>query len=118
MRAVAILISVIIVLLGLMFMVASADGRTVPRLVAGAMMCGVGIFLLVFVSRRRHAQQDNPGGTTQSIDFSGDVKLQEISCTKCGGALSSKDVAVRAGAVFITCPYCRSEYQIEEAPKW
>jgi uncharacterized Zn-finger protein len=25
---------------------------------------------------------------------------------------------VKLGAVFIACPYCHSQYQIEEEPKW
>ncbi len=114
-------LAVIVLILGIVFFIASADigqsGNMIPRMIIGAVLCGVGVFLYVHSGRKGHgdASQDAPA---QRIEFSGDVKLQEITCSKCGGALSSKDVAVKAGAVFITCPYCKSEYQVEEAPKW
>jgi ribosomal protein S27AE len=110
-------LAIILLLLGLMFFIASADGRFVSRMITGGVMCGIGIFLLVHSNRRRSGR-GGEGGLVQKLDISGDVKLQEMKCTKCGGSLTSRDAVVKAGAVFITCPYCRSEYQIEEAPKW
>lgn len=114
-------LAVIVLILGIIFFIASADAtqgsNMVPRMIIGAVLCGIGIFLF------RRSGRKAPGAgagevPAQKIEFSGDVRLQEITCSKCGGALSSKDVAVKAGAVFITCPYCKSEYQVEEAPKW
>lgn len=114
-------LAVIVLILGIIFFIASADTRQgsgmVPRMITGAALCGVGIFLYLHPGRKRRKEGSNDA-PAQRIEFSGDVKLQEITCSKCGGALSSKDVAVKAGAVFITCPYCKSEYQVEEAPKW
>lgn len=110
-------LAVVLLLLGLVFFIAATEGMTVSRMITGAVICGVGVFLLVH-SGRKSAPREGGDGGVQRIDISGDVKLQEINCRKCGGSLSSKNVAVKAGAVFITCPYCRSEYQIEEAPKW
>ena len=110
-------LAVILLLLGLIFLIAASEGSTVTRMITGAVSCGVGV-LLLHHSGRKNAPDRGGDGVVQHIDFSGDVNLQEINCKKCGGSLSSKDVAVKAGAVFITCPYCHSEYQIEEAPKW
>ena len=65
-------------------------------------------------------QQPKPSVTTvvQKIDLSGDVKLANLTCRSCGGTLSKESVAVKAGAVFVNCPYCGAAYQIEEEPKW
>lgn len=52
------------------------------------------------------------------VDLTGDVRLEHISCKQCGAELSSKSVKVAAGAVFVHCEYCGSEYQLEEEPKW
>ena len=54
----------------------------------------------------------------QKIDLSGDVHAEQMSCQACGGKLTSNNVAVKAGAVFVHCPYCGTEYQLEEEPKW
>jgi uncharacterized Zn-finger protein len=32
--------------------------------------------------------------------------------------LNKESMEVKLGAVFIDCPYCHSQYQIEEEPKW
>jgi uncharacterized Zn-finger protein len=32
--------------------------------------------------------------------------------------LSKENLEVKAGAIFVECPYCGASYQIEEAPKW
>ncbi len=65
-------------------------------------------------------QKPKPSVTTvvQKIDLSGDVKLANLTCRSCGGTLSKESVAVKAGAVFVNCPYCGAAYQIEEEPKW
>ncbi len=115
-KLIALVLSVGLVMLGLVFLVASGAGNTVSRLVVGAVMIAAGAFLLVFV--RKSAVQGGGGAPAQRIDLSGDVHLEEMKCAKCGGALSAQNVSVRAGAVFISCPYCRAEYQIEEKPRW
>ncbi|NLP05240.1 hypothetical protein GX411_04760 [Candidatus Fermentibacteria bacterium] len=115
-RLIALVLSVGLVMLGLVFLVASGAGNTASRLVVGAVMIAAGAFLLVFV--RRSAMHGGSAAPSQKIDLSGDVHLEEMKCARCGGSLSAQNVSVRAGAVFISCPYCRSEYQIEEKPRW
>jgi hypothetical protein len=41
-----------------------------------------------------------------------------MKCRNCGATLDSKSVSLQAGAVFVKCPFCDSQYQVEEAPKW
>jgi hypothetical protein len=66
------------------------------------------------------ARQPKPSVTTivQKIDLSGEVKLESLTCRTCGGTLNKDSVSVKAGAVFVNCPYCGAAYQIEEQPKW
>jgi len=54
----------------------------------------------------------------QKIEIGGEVNSKILKCRNCGAELSKEAMAVKLGAVFITCPYCRSPYQIEEEPKW
>jgi hypothetical protein len=117
MRILAGLVSVALVVLGLVFLVAAADSRTAPRLLAGGAMIAGGVVVGVFVARSG-ASRASGGSMEQHIDLSGDVNLEQMSCRQCGGALSGRSVEVRAGAVFVKCPYCAAEYQIEEKPKW
>ena len=102
-------------ILGLVFVIASADGNTVTRLIAGLVMLAVGAWLLRLGTVRRKSL---PVVVSQQVHLSGDVDIQELQCTKCGGGLSSENLTVRAGAVFVSCPFCGAEYQVEEEPKW
>ena len=103
------------ILLGLVFMIASADTNLLPRLAVGISMLAVGVYLL------RKGIREHPDKTvviSRTIELSGDVNLENMTCDKCGAGLSSKNISLKAGAVFVSCPYCGMEYQIEEKPKW
>jgi len=41
-----------------------------------------------------------------------------MKCQSCQGALGKDNLVVKAGAIFVDCPYCGASYQIEEAPRW
>ena len=96
------------VFLGLVFLIGG-------RPVAGVVILLVGIFLVITGLRKPRTRDVV---VKQELELSGDVKLEDMKCTQCGGSLTADNVAYRAGTVFVTCPYCASEYQIEEAPKW
>jgi transcription elongation factor Elf1 len=46
------------------------------------------------------------------------VSLESFQCRNCGGKLSADNVKMVAGAPVVSCPYCGTSYQLEEAPKW
>jgi hypothetical protein len=110
----AILINVFAVLLALLgcLFVIGYQGQT-GRLVIGLILIGAGVVL--FVSSRLRPKQTT---LVQKIDLTGDVSTQELKCKNCGSMLTNKSVAVRAGAIFISCEFCGTQYQLEEAPKW
>jgi len=41
-----------------------------------------------------------------------------MKCRNCSAGLSKDSVVLKEGAIFVECPYCKTSYQIEEAPKW
>lgn len=104
-------------ILGVVFVIAafSDQAKTTSRLMIGGAMIVIAIILLL-LGRMRTEQITHT--IEQKIDLSGDVDLEQLKCTSCGGTLSKENVEVRAGAVMVNCPYCGSVYQIKEAPKW
>jgi DNA-directed RNA polymerase subunit RPC12/RpoP len=59
-----------------------------------------------------------PEQIVQKIDLSGDIQMAKIKCKNCGADLDKESISVREGAIFISCPYCGSTYQMVEEPKW
>ncbi len=94
------------------------------RLMTGVILILIGLFFIgvtigfsIFIYRRLHPIEKKVE-ITQKIDLSGDVRIEEMKCKKCGARLSKDSVEMREGAIFISCPYCGSDYEVEEAPKW
>ncbi len=121
-RLFAILISIGLVLLGLIFIIAALSPQAASpggRAFIGSVIAGIGLFLFVFILRQKAA----PGGAAgtviqQKIELSGDVQLESLACARCGGAITQEHITVKAGAPFVQCPFCGSNYQLEEKPKW
>jgi hypothetical protein len=77
---------------------------------------GVG---LVWLGSRKVSPSDS--GSQQvvmKIDLPGSTKISQMKCQSCGGAISSEDIKIMAGAPVVTCPYCQATYQLTEEPKW
>lgn len=113
MKVVAYLIAGVVAFLGFIFVVGS-QGQIMRIVVGVTLFAAAGV--LVYLTR---AQLQRTEVThVQKIDLTGDVQLEEMKCTSCGGALGQDHLQVKAGAIFVDCPYCGASYQIEEAPKW
>ena len=104
-------VSVLLGLLGLLFVIGWQ--HQVARLVIGGVLIAAAI--LMFAALRLRPKQTT---IVQKIDLTGDVAAQNLKCKNCGATLSNKSVTVQAGAIFISCEFCGTQYQLEEAPKW
>jgi len=117
MKAIGYIFAGLLILLGLLFFVAAATTGIWQRWLLGGILFIAG-FLVVYFLRMKIPETKVTTTVTHQIDLSGDVQLEELNCRSCGASLDAKSVSVEAGAVFVRCPYCDSQYQIEEAPKW
>ena len=83
-------------------------------IIVGVISVGAGLGLIWLAGRRAKEETE----LIQKIELSGDVNLETLSCQNCGGALSSDNITMVAGAPVVNCPYCNSSYQLSEEPKW
>ena len=115
MKILAIGFAVMLGALGLLFLIAAGQGNAIPRVAIGVVCIGAAVALVAVVWLKKstvtHVQK-------LELDLTGDVRLENLSCKQCSAALSSDAITYKAGTVFVHCPYCGAEYQIEEAPKW
>lgn len=96
------------VFLGLVFVIGGEP-------LIGAVILATGGFFLLMGLRKPRTRDVV---VKQELELTGDMSLESLKCMGCGGSLSAENTSVRAGTVFVSCPYCGSEYQMEEAPKW
>ncbi len=100
---------------GLVFLVGS-QGQVLRLVVGVVLLAGAGV--LVYLMRVRPQPSQVNTTVVQKIELSGNVNLQNLTCKNCGGRLTEKSIAVKAGAVFVNCEFCGTAYQLEEEPKW
>ena len=116
-KTIAYIGAAILIIFGVLFILAtfSPQGQ-LGWLLVGIVLVAIGFGLIWFASRK--TKEDIPGEVTYKVDLSGDVNLETMKCKSCGGALTSENVKMVAGAPVVTCPYCNTTYQLTEEPKW
>lgn len=113
MKIVTLILALVLGGLGLVFVIGH-QGMTM-RLVVGIILIIAALVLAVLPRLRPKVIRRE---IVQKIELSGDVSQQKLVCTNCSGQLDKKHLSVEAGAIFVACPYCNAQYQLEEAPKW
>jgi len=119
MKIVAYLASAACFGLGLLFLLASfpnsSHAFSLGWLITAAVLFVLGWLIVHWVNSRPIIQQVE---IKHTLDAPGDLKLQEMRCRQCAGTLGKDNITVAEGGISVTCPYCGSTYQLEEAPKW
>ena len=83
--------------------------------VIGLIFAAIGLGLIWFGSRQKTKVEES---VTLQIDLPADVNLDTLKCQHCGGAITTENIKMVAGAPVVDCPYCNTTYQITEEPKW
>jgi hypothetical protein len=86
--------------------------------VVGLIFLAGGAGLVWMGSRKTSGGQAGSQEVVMKIDIPGDTKISQMKCQSCGGAITSADIKMMAGAPVVTCPYCQATYQLTEEPKW
>jgi len=73
--------------------------------------------ILIFLAVRK-TKSDTAQNVTLKVDLPGDVNVEKMKCQSCGGVLTADDIKVINGAPMVTCPFCKTVYQLTEEPKW
>jgi len=105
-KILALIFSFVVFVIGLAFLITG-------RVLVGLLLFAVALGLVFLAFRRKEAVI-----VEQRIEIGGEVGSKLLKCRNCGAELKKDAMEVRLGAVFIACPYCHSQYQLEEEPKW
>jgi len=113
------IIAAIMIFFGVLFVWAafSPEGET-GWILVGVISVAIGLGIIGLIKFRQPKPAQPPQEIIQKIDLSGEIEMETLKCQKCGGELQKDSITVKEGAVFISCPYCGSAYQLVEEPKW
>jgi len=116
-KVIGYIVAAIFILFGVLFIwgAFSSAGGGVTWIVIGVVTVAVGLGIIALIKFR---QPKPPQEIIQKIDLSGDMSMEKIKCKNCGADLDKNSITVREGAIFVSCPYCGSTYQMVEEPKW
>ncbi len=109
----------ILILFGVLFIWAafSPEGNT-GWILVGAITVAFGLGIIGLIKLREPKPAQPPQEIVQKIDLSGEIDVEKLKCEQCGAELKKDSITVKEGAIFISCPYCGSAYQMVEEPKW
>ncbi len=113
------IIAAVLLFFGFLFIWAAFSPEGEPGwILVGIITMGVGLAIITLIKFREPKPAQPPQEIIQKIDLSGDMEMETLKCQKCGGELQKDSITVKEGAIFISCPYCGSAYQMVEEPKW
>jgi hypothetical protein len=118
-KIIAFIGAAILILFGILFIWGSFDpvnGQLIG-ICPGLIAVGIG-FGLIFFASRRPAPKPGDQNITLKLDLPANVQMDTLKCKSCGGALTPENIQMVAGAPVVTCPYCKTTYQLTEEPKW
>jgi hypothetical protein len=117
MKIIAYILGAILILFGILFIWAAfGPAFNAGWFIAGGISVLIGLGLVWFGSRQKPASQAN--NVTVNIDLPANVNLDTLQCKNCGGVLTTDNIKLVQGAPVVTCPYCKTSYQLTEEPKW
>jgi uncharacterized membrane protein len=109
----------ILIFFGVLFIWgAFSDTGSIGWIPVGIISVAIGFVLIWFGSRRAKQAGAESSSVTYQVDLPGNVELDQLKCQSCGGAITTDNIEMVAGAPVVNCPFCGTSYQLTEEPKW
>jgi Na+/melibiose symporter-like transporter len=118
-KIIAYIVAAILIVFGVLFILAAfSTAGQVGYIIPGLIMVAIAFGLIFWVARRSALSASQTQNITLKVDLPANVSMDSLKCKSCGGTLSAQDIQMVAGAPWVTCPYCKTSYQLTEDPKW
>lgn len=117
-KIIAYIAAAILIFFGVLFIwgAFSPNGST-GWIMIGVISVAIG-FGLIWLAGRMTSQAAGQQNVTLKVELPGKVGLDTMKCQSCGGALTMDNIKMVNNAPVVSCPYCKSTYQLTEEPKW
>jgi hypothetical protein len=119
MKIILYILAIIVIFFGVLFIWSGFNpAGSFGNIIVGVISVLIGFGLIWFAGRQKPASSQSGDNVTLNIDLPANVQMDTLKCQSCGGVLSPNDIKMVAGAPVVTCPYCKTTYQLTEEPKW
>ncbi len=110
----------LLIVFGFLFVLGatSPNGGGGGWFIIGLVMWAIAFGAIFLASRLRSASAGPTQNVTYKIDLPANVNVDMLKCKSCGGTLAPENISMVNGAPVVTCPYCKTTYQLTEEPKW
>ncbi len=118
-RVILYIVAGLLIIFGFLFVLGSggAGGGGFGWVVIGLIMWAFAFGAIFLASRLKPAASQSEN-VTYKVDLPAKVSMDTLKCKSCGGTLSPENITMVAGAPVVTCPFCKTTYQLTEEPKW
>ncbi|MHA1785249.1 MAG: hypothetical protein ACTSVY_09350 [Candidatus Helarchaeota archaeon] len=114
-RAILGVVSVVLIIFGALFLMASSVENMVPRIITGCILVAIAFVLIIFAYKGKDKQEIT---IIQKVDLPVGSTVEKLTCKNCGGILDRDTIQMKNGVLTIKCPYCGTANEFSEAPKW
>lgn len=117
-KIIAFILAAILIVFGVLYILSVFSNGKLIYFLTGGILVGIGL-VIIWLAARSKAQAGQGGeNVTLKIDLPANVNMDTLKCKSCGGSLTMDNIKMVAGAPVVSCPYCKSTYQLTEDPKW
>jgi len=118
-RIIAYIVAAVLIFFGVLFIWgAFSPNGSAGWILIGLIPVGITFAMVYFASRKSAKAGSDAAQVTYKIDLPANVEMDTLKCKACGGVLGPENIQMIAGAPVVTCPYCKTTYQLTEEPKW
>ncbi len=116
------IVSIILIMFGALFLMASAVENAGPRLITGGSMTAIGFVCIlgaiVMLAYRSKIEPDVTVVQNVSVSVPTGSSVKKLTCDSCNGILDRNTIQMKNGVITIRCPYCDTVNEFTEEPKW
>ncbi len=108
-RAIGLTAAMTLIILGVLFAIASIEHAS--RLLVGIVLVGCGFGIIYILKRKEKTTVIQP-------IVPGRVSVQSLKCPNCAAQLDINMMEMKGGVPTIECLYCGASLELTEEPKW
>ncbi len=113
-RVLGIAAAIILILLGVLFAIASIIRSPTSRLSVSIILLICGFGIIYFFRKKDKTAVVEP----VKISLPGKVDVQSLRCPNCSAQLDAGQMRMKGGVPIIECPYCGASLELTEEPTW